>query len=993
MDGGNFHQLVLFAVSAILLTANPSLQLPCMGAERQALLRFKQVLVDDYGRLSYWESEEDCCRWREVGCSNRTGHATVLDLRAPFSFNVGYKYLKGNLSPSLLELQHLKYLDLSGNQFMKSIPKFLGSFPRLQYLNLSFAGFSGPIPNEFQNLSKLQYLDLSSNFFLSSGKLEWLSHLSQLSHLDLSYVNLSEALDWSRSVSHLPLLKNLYLKGCKLPDIIPHHQPLPLSFNNSSSAVLSVLDLSSNDLSSSIYNWLFNFNSTLVDINIYGNQLKGPIPDAFGEMISLRNLDLGFNRLEGVLPKSFANLSHLQSLYLSSNYITDEFSKILHKLSRAKNSLKTLDFAFNQVGGSFFDFTEFTSLIELNLCYNQLSGSFPETFAQIIPNLVFLDLSGNQITGSLPDLSVFPSLTNLELRNNHLNGTVHENIGLLSKLEVLDAAFNSLEGVISEAHLSNLSNLLYLEFSSNKLAFNISPDWVPPFQLGVIALASCKLGPHLPNWLQTQKRFHVLDISNTEISGNLPSWFWDVRPNVNYLNVSYNQISGFVPDLSSKFLGFPGMDLSFNLFTGPIPLFPPNITFLNLSKNKFVGSLAFLCTITGEQLSYLDLSSNLLSGELPECWEQFSSCLSIVSLAHNNLTGKIPVSIGSLQQLETLHLRDNEFQGEVPSLKNCTLLKIIDLSANRLTGEIPAWIGTHLPSLIVLSLKSNDFQGSIPPSICHLNHIQILDLSQNSLSGKIADCVDNFTALVQVNSSNPLIDFSYKPYKGSFYDGSSYVGNVLVQWKGHELEYSNTLGLLKSIDLSSNKLQGEIPQQIETLAGLVSLNLSRNWFTGKIMEKMGHMKMLESLDLSENRLSGEISKSIAQLNYLSVLDLSDNNLSGRIPSSTQLQSFNASSFEGNPGLCGLPLPIKCPGDETHGKQQKLDENEDEEELITLGFYISMGLGFIVGFWGLLGTIFLNSHWRYSYFSFLDSMTNSFCISMARLKLKGWIGAN
>ncbi|XAR53576.1 hypothetical protein NMG60_11022188 [Bertholletia excelsa] len=704
MIRGKFHQLVLYAVSVILLTGNPSLQLPCMGAKRQALLRFKQVLVDDYGRLSYWEGEEDCCKWREVGCSNRTGHVTVLDLRAPFSPNVGYKYLKGNLSPLLLELQHLTYLDLSGNQFMK-----------LQYLNLSFAGFSRPIPNEFQNLSKLQYL--SSNFFLSSGKLEWLSHLSQ-------------------------------------------------------------------------------------------------------------NLNLGFNRLEGVLPKSFANLSHLQSLYLSGNNIKDEFSKILHKLSRVKNSLKTLDFAFNQVGGSFFDFTGFTSLIELNLCYNQLSGSFPETFAQIIPNLVFLDLSGNQITGSLPDLSVFLSLTNLELGNNHLNGTVHEKIGLLSKLEVLDASFNLLEGVISEAHFSNLSNL-----------------------------------------------FNVLDIFSTKISGNLPSWFWDLPPNVDYLNVSYNQISGIVPDLSSKFHGFPGMDLSFNQFTGPIPLFPSNVTFLNFSKNKFVGSLAFLCTITGEQLGYLDLSSNLLSGELPECWVQFSS----------------PVG--------NLHLRDNEFQGEVPSLKNCTLLKIIDLSTNRRTGEIPAWIGTHLPSLIVLSLKSNG--------------------SQNSLSGKIPGCVDNFIALVQVNSSDPLIDFRYKTYEGSFYDGSSYVGNALVQWKGHELEYRNTLGLLKSIDLSSNKLQGEIPQQIETLAGL----------------------------------SGEISKSFAQLNYQSVLDLSDNNLSGRIPCSTQLQSFNASSFEGNPGLCGVPLPIKCPGDETidHGKQQKLDENEDEGELITLGFYISVGLGFIVGF--------------------------------------------
>lgn len=88
--------------------------------------------------------------------------------------------------------------------------------------------------------------------------------------------------------------------------------------------------------------------------------------------------------------------------------------------------------------------------------------------------------------------------------------------------------------------------------------------------------------------------------------------------------------------------------------------------------------------------------------------------------------------------------------------------------------------------------------------------------------------------------------------------GSSYIDNALVLWKGQEVEYENILALLQSIDLSSNKLVGKIPKRIGSLTGLISLNLSRNSLTGKIIQEIGWMKMLESLDMSTNELSGGI---------------------------------------------------------------------------------------------------------------------------------------
>ncbi|KAH7865793.1 hypothetical protein Vadar_011209 [Vaccinium darrowii] len=903
-------QLVHVFLLIVLQYLNPALSLSSSVAgdaeiigsverERQALLKFKEALIDEYGRLSSWEEDQkDCCKWEGVHCSNHsmTTHVTMLDLHTSFD---SYRPLRGKISPSLLELHHLRYLDLSQNFFSEnSIPEFIGSLRRLQYLNLAFAGFFGPIPHVFSNLSDLRHLDLSyNNLEPNSENLEWLSNLPLLSHLDLSGVALGKVTRWVQSISNLPLLKELHLSGCSLPNIT-HFS----SFRFNSSVSLSVIDLSSNFLSSSIFNWLFNFSSSLAYVYLGDNELKGPIPNAFGDMVSLTDLSLYRNHLEGGLPKSFANLSRLQSLNLQGNNLTEELHEFVQKLHGANNSLESLVLSHNQLKGPLPDFTSFSLLRDLYLDNNLLSGSFPKNIRNL-PSLVHLVLSGNQITGSFPDLSVFPSLEDLQLQNNQLNGTVDGSIGQLHKLKYFNCAFNSLEGIITEDFFSNLSSLLDLDFSYNALTFNISSDWVPHFQLDVIKLSSCKLGPRFPEWLRTQNKLSVLDISNAAIADDIPSWLWDISPRLSYLNLSHNQINGLLPDLFLSFHLDSGIDLSNNLLTGPIPPVPANVFSLNLSKNKFGGSLSFLCTSPGNRLIYLDLSDNLLSGELPYCLSRFKN-LSIVSLANNNLYGEIPSSIGLLSEIETLNLRNNNLSGELPSsLKECTQLRIIDLRGNTFTGKVPAWLGTHLTSLIVLILRSNEFDGSIPWQICHLNHIQILDLSQNHLSENIPSCFSNFTAMVKSKNSYATTIFNYRPYGRASFDDGKYVANAFVQWKGQDREYSKNLRLLKTIDLSSNRLSGKIPQQVGSLSGLHSLNLSRNTLTGNIIKEIGRMEMLESLDLSANRLSG-----------------------------SQLKTFTAFEFSGNPYLCGFPLPNKCLREET-------SIQEDEDRFITQEFYI------------------------------------------------------
>ena len=102
------------------------------------------------------------------------------------------------------------------------------------------------------------------------------------------------------------------------------------------------------------------------------------------------------------------------------------------------------------------------------------------------------------------------------------------------------------------------------------------------------------------------------------------------------------------------------------------------------------------------------------------------------------------------------------------------------------------------------------------------------------------------------------------------------------------------------------------------------------------------------MDLSQNHLSSEIPPSMSNLTYLDYLDLSYNNFSGRIPSGTQLQSFDAVRYIGNPQLCGDPLPKSCkpPIGESHNRTSigKTKENSEGSS-----FYMGMGVGFAVGF--------------------------------------------
>ncbi|CAL8998183.1 unnamed protein product [Prunus brigantina] len=756
------------------------------------------------------------------------------------------KYFSGKINPSLLNLTHLTYLDLSNNDFEgMQIPSFLGSLKSLRYLNLSASSFVGLIPHQLGNLTSLQVLDLhdfqyevdhgKTHSLLEVESLQWISSLSQLQHLDMSGANLSKVSDWLRVTNTLPsLVEYLDMSNCGL-----YH-----------------------------------------------------IPGGIANMTNLKFLNLYYNSISSTIPQWLYRLSQLQSLILSENSFHGEISSSLGNL---------------------------TSIVNLDMSVNNLNGSVSEIFESFSRcssgQIESLSLSDNNLSGQLTDkLDHFEKLRFLDLANNSISGPLPPSFGNLSCLKAVRIDDNNLTGVVSQLHFTNLTRLVEFHAHGNSLTLETTPHWLPPFQLSQLFLNSWHLEPsELPMWLQSQTQLRVLGMPNTRISGTIPTWFWNFSSQLEYIDLSENQLYGEVPHIFPSQFG--EIFLGSNQFNGSLPLVSSTVFRLDLSNSSFSGTLFhFFCNNNSEpkHLENLYLDNNLLSGKIPDCFRNWKT-LENVNLESNNLIGNIPRSLGYLLSLKYLHLRNNHLHGELPPyLKKCTNLTILDLSYNKFLGKIPMWIETSLSNLRVLSLRSNQFHGLLPYKLCDLTYLQILDLAHNNLSGRIT----------------------------------------------LEVKYRIRLILGLSLDLSGNIISGEIPEELTSLIYLQSVNLSNNLLSGRIPPKIGDLRRLESLDLSRNQLYGQIAPSMSSLTFLRVLNLSYNNLKGKIPKSTQLQSFDQFSFIGNK-LCGPPLEVNCSN--TNGTvPQVADQKHGGSYLLEDGwFYLSCYLGFLFGFWSVLGSLLLN----------------------------------
>ncbi|CAJ2668934.1 unnamed protein product [Trifolium pratense] len=476
--------------------------------------------------------------------------------------------------------------------------------------------------------------------------------------------------------------------------------------------------------------------------------------------------------------------------------------------------------------------TNLTSLKTLSLYNSELYGEFPVRVFDL-PNLKVLDLRYNpNLKGRLPEFHS-SSLTKLALDQTGFYGTL--------PISLKDNKFRG----DPSASLANLTKLSILNVGFNDFTAD-TISWIGKLSsLISLDISSVNIGSDIPLSFANITQLEVLNAINSNIKGEIPSW-----PNLVFLNIHSNFLHGKID-----------LDMFLKL---------KKLVFLNLSYNKL--SL------------YSGKNSSLMPG----------SQIQVVQLASCNLV-EIPT-----------FTRDTQMSYVVKQQYNIATQLVMEKSKSTNLR----WNSSR--SLEVLMLKGNKLSGLIPQTYQMENNLQMIDLSNNNLHGPLPRTLVNNIRLKYFEGigfkNDPKLEsnenFQHKSItvraRGSllevakseeywtidnFYSFTmSNKGLVMVYMNLQKFYYS-----LIAIDISSNKISGEIPQVIGDLKDLVFLNLSNNILTGHIPSSLGKLSNLEASDLSLNSFSGNLPQQLTQLTFLEFFNVSFNNLSGLYLSISSLQ--------------------------------------------------------------------------------------------------------
>jgi len=292
------------------------------------------------------------------------------------SLDLSYNRLSNleEVSPALSKLASLQSLDLSYNSITNiSSSSALGTLPTLFDINLSRNGLSYVHPYAFNGLLQLLSLNLSGNALHSVDFDAW-KGLVSLQVLDLSYNSLTRIENRTNSMfEDLLSLQRLSLSGNRLSFLtsksIPSSPWIPYK--------VSFVDFSHNHLESISTSSGFHAVQELV---LHHNHIRSVVPGIFGNMSSLKVLDLSNNRIASLPLHSFSVLnasgdhSTLERLNLSHNYIASIEDKELSLLP----ALQSLDLSSNRLHSSWPE-RDLSHLVRRGVDINMTDNPFPCT--------------------------------------------------------------------------------------------------------------------------------------------------------------------------------------------------------------------------------------------------------------------------------------------------------------------------------------------------------------------------------------------------------------------------------------------------------------------------------------------------------------------------------------------------------------------------------------------------------------------------------------
>lgn len=390
-----------------------------------------------------------------------------------------------------------------------------------------------------------------------------------------------------------------------------------------------------NDPCGSKWNHLFCEGNKVTQIQVQGVGLSGPLPQNFNQLTALVNLGLQKNNFTGALP-SFSGLSNLQYAFLDYN----EFDTIPADFFNGLSSLQVLALDNNNLNSSsgwmfpaqLQDSAQltnlscmycnlvgplpsflgnFSSLSNLKLSMNNLSGEIPDTFSRMNLQTLWLNnQNGGGFTGTIDVVTTMESLTSLWLHGNQFTGRIPDNIGNLTLLKDLNLNGNLLVGLIPDS-------LASMDLNNTDLRNNLLMGPVPKFKDPNVLLVSnkfCQSTPGVPCAPDVMALIEFLD-------------------GVNYPTRLASSWSGNDP------CNGPWLGLSCN---------PSNEVFtINLPNYNLSGTLSPSVAKLGS-LNRILLPNNNLSGQIPSNWTSLKS-LVLLDITGNNISPPLPIFSGSVK--------------------------------------------------------------------------------------------------------------------------------------------------------------------------------------------------------------------------------------------------------------------------------------------------------------------------------------------------------
>lgn len=648
-------------------------------------------------------------------------------------FDVSVNAIGGSIPVVIQNMHALRVLDLSANLFNSSIPPWLGNLKALVHLNLGFNYLTGGVPNDLGNLTSLEFLDLSFNGLEGSIPTS-LWNLCSLKVLDFTMNKLNGTIvEPSTSVCIGNGLQKLSFRWNTI------RSPLP--------------------------DWFGQFLSLKV-LDVAYNSFYGQIPASFGALSKLNVLDLSYNRLNGTVPASLGQLSELKQWVMSANSLEGTLTEVhfanLSKLKQIDISNNSLAF---QVGSNWVPPFQLSYIsmkscnigprfpnwlrtqnetITLYLSNTSISDVLPPWFPNL--NFHFLDLSFNQIRGKIPTFLTPRSLyMNLYLSNNRFEGPLPT---FPFNVNRLDLTNNLVSGPLPQ-HIGNMTPTLdNLLLSGNRINGSIPNSLCKINTLRVLDLSKNSLSGEIPDCWSGFKILVVLDLSENNLTGIIPTSFGNAS-SLKSLHLSSNNLHGDIPSSLRYCTNMVILDFGENeMLSGYLPKWIGesllNLEILRLRSNKLKGNIpSEMCRLS--QLQVLDVAQNSMSGTIPPCFGNLSGMTS-----GNGTASEIGIYTWSTTYGENLvqFMKGKELE----YTKTLRLLINMDISGNQMTGTIPEEL-TNLIALRGLNLSGNQLQGPIPNAIGKLRWLESLDFSRNQLTGSIPSSIAFLTSLSHLNLS------------------------------------------------------------------------------------------------------------------------------------------------------------------------------------------------------------------------------------------------